>query len=295
VVADRTTGVVRRFTIRLNTGLITLAAVVTLPILIGMGARWSATSEIEFLRSNAASLELENASYREATAALTGQIQSLQTTVSELGARAAIDPAAARAIEKLPSLLKARAVGGTTESLPRQQLFSGVNSLEDTFGVLRGLLEGLESRLRVVRRDVERRQALAAATPSIWPVYGWLSGGYGQRTDPFTGEVGFHRGLDISADKGQPVFATADGTVETASYSGDYGNLVVIDHGFGLRSKYGHLSRFRVKAGDTVRRGSVVGYVGATGRATGSHLHYEVLANGRILNPLRLLTARVGH
>ncbi len=295
VIGDRTTGVVRRFTIRLNTALITVGTVVTLPVLIGLGARWSATSEIEFLRTSQASLEMENASYREATAALTGQIQSLQTAVTELGARAAIDPAAARAIEKLPSLLKGRAVGGTTESLPRQQLFSGVNSLEDTFGVLRGLLEGLESRLRVVRRDVERRQALAAATPSIWPVYGWLSGGYGQRADPFTGEVGFHRGLDISADKGQPVFATADGDVETASYSGDYGNLVVIDHGFGLRSKYGHLSRFRVKAGDTVKRGDIVGYVGSTGRATGSHLHYEVLANGQILNPLRLLTARVGH
>ncbi len=283
---------VRRFTVGLRPALSGVVLAVGLPMLVGLGARWSARSEIEFLRSSNASLELENASYRDATAALTGQIQSLQTAVTELGTRSSIDPVAARAIEKLPSLLKARAVGGTTEARAPQTLFPGVHSLEDTFGVLRSLLEGLESRLQIVRRDVERRQALASATPSIWPVYGWLSGGYGQRNDPFTGEVGFHRGLDISADRGQPVFATADGTVEVASYSGDYGNLIVIDHGFGLRTKYGHLLKSRVKGGDVVKRGDVVGYVGSTGRATGAHLHYEVLANGRLLNPLRLLTSR---
>jgi murein DD-endopeptidase MepM/ murein hydrolase activator NlpD len=156
--------------------------------------------------------------------------------------------------------------------------------------VLRALLQGLESRLRYVRRDVERREALAASTPSIWPAQGWLTGTFGGRSDPFTGEPGYHQGLDISTEKGQPVFATADGVVDAAAYTGDYGNLIVIKHGFGLATRYGHLSAFAVKPGVSVKRGDVIGYVGSTGRSTGAHLHYEILANGKPTNPLLLLT-----
>src|SRR5581483_11603979 len=105
-----------------------------------------------------------------------------------------------------------------------------------------------------------------------------------------TGEPGYHQGLDISTEKGSPVYATADGTVESAAYTGDYGNLIVLRHGFGLATRYGHLSAFGVKPGQSVKRGDVIGYVGATGRATGAHLHYEILANGKLLNPLQLLT-----
>lgn len=293
VVADRETGVVRRFTIRLRTGLVATAAVLSIPVLMGLGARWSAVSEIDFLRQSIASLEQENSSYRAATEALTGQIASLQSAVTELGVKASIDPATAKAIDKLPGVLRNRAIGGTSSATAPLPLFpTGVNSLEDTFGIMRDLLQGMETRLNVVRKSVERRQALANATPSLWPVFGWLSGSYGQRTDPFTGDSGFHRGLDISADRGQPVFATASGKVVIASYAGDYGNLVAIDHGFGLTTRYGHLSTFKVRTGARVNRGDVIGLVGATGRATGPHLHYEVLANGQLLNPLRLLTSR---
>jgi murein DD-endopeptidase MepM/ murein hydrolase activator NlpD len=293
VIADRETGVVRRFTVRLRTGLVATAAVFSIPVLMGLGARWSAVSEIDFLRQSIASLEQENSSYRAATEALTGQIASLQSAVTELGVKASIDPATAKAIDKLPGVLRNRAIGGTSSATAPLPLFpTGVNSLEDSFGIMRDLLQGMETRLNVVRKSVERRQALANATPSLWPVFGWLSGSYGQRTDPFTGDSGFHRGLDISADRGQPVFATASGKVVIASYAGDYGNLVVIDHGFGLTTRYGHLSTFKVRSGARVNRGDVIGLVGATGRATGPHLHYEVLANGQLLNPLRLLTSR---
>ena len=163
-------------------------------------------------------------------------------------------------------------------------------SPEDTFGVLRTLLQGLESRLLYVRRDVERQEALAAATPSIWPTFGWLTGTFGGRADPFTGERGFHQGLDIATDKGRSVYATADGTVTSASRSGDYGNLVELQHNFGLSTRYGHLSTFTVGPGTVVKRGDVIGVVGSTGRSTGTHLHYEILANGKLINPLQLLT-----
>ena len=111
---------------------------------------------------------------------------------------------------------------------------------EDTFGVLRTLLQALESRLSYVRRDVERQEALAARTRRSGRRYGWLTGTFGGRPDPFTGEPAFHQGLDISTEKGQPVYATADGTVESAAYTGEYGNLIVVRHDFGLATRYGH-------------------------------------------------------
>ena len=129
---------------------------------------------------------------------------------------------------------------------------------EETFGLLRGLLESLESRLLVVRRNVERRNALAAATPSIWPSHGWITSTVGSRVDPITGGSDRHEGLDIAGDKGQPVYATASGKVTHASYQGAYGNLITIDHGFGLESRYGHLQDFSVANGAKVKRGDVI-------------------------------------
>ncbi|HEY1910627.1 MAG TPA: M23 family metallopeptidase, partial [Vicinamibacterales bacterium] len=198
----------------------------------------------------------------------------------------------ARAMAKLPAIVKSRASGGSSvaSAAVSEIAAAAFATPEDTFGVLRNLLQGLESRLRYVRKDVERREALASATPSIWPAHGWLTGTFGGRSDPFTGESGYHQGLDISLEKGSPVYATADGTVEAAAYNGDYGNLIILRHGFGLTTRYGHLSGFNVKAGQTIKRGDVIGFVGATGRATGPHLHYEILANGKLINPLQLLT-----
>jgi murein DD-endopeptidase MepM/ murein hydrolase activator NlpD len=271
-------------------------AVVTLPVLVGIGAAWKAKSEVADIYASQRALELENASYRTATAELSGQIQSLQTAITDLGARAALDPSLARAMETLPAFVKSRAMGGTVGTASKQEATSYTNALtalanpEDTFGLLRTLLEGLESRLSVVQRNVDRRNALANATPSIWPAHGWLTSTMGRRTDPMTGGADYHPGLDIAGDKGQAVYATADGVVTHAGRQGAYGNLITIDHGFGLETRYGHLSGFQVRQGERVQRGDLIGRLGATGRATGTHLHYEVLANGRLLNPLRLLT-----
>jgi murein DD-endopeptidase MepM/ murein hydrolase activator NlpD len=162
-------------------------------------------------------------------------------------------------------------------------------SPEAMFSPLRDALERLELGLRSVRSDVERRQALAAATPSIWPAIGWLSSAFGDRPDPFSGSKGLHPAIDISADKGSPVVATADGVVESTGWKGNYGNLLVVDHGFGIKTKYGHLQSFAVKPGARVRRGDLIGHVGATGRATGPHLHYEILANGQLIDPFGFL------
>jgi murein DD-endopeptidase MepM/ murein hydrolase activator NlpD len=295
LIADRSTGVLRRVTISLRYGIAAVVSVLMMPVLIGLGAKWSATAEIDSLRSTATSLQVENANFRQTTGELTTQIQSLEGVIDELGASPAFDPAQLSAMQKLPALIRSKASGGAANSVSKtvsltSMLATSLTSPDDTFGVLRDLLQALESRLTNVRRDVERQEALAAATPSIWPAHGWLSGTFGGRPDPITGEPGFHQGLDISAERGRPVFATADGRVESASYSGDFGNLVVLRHDFGLSTRYGHLSGFKVRPGQKVQRGDVIGFVGSTGRATGAHLHYEILASGRLINPLQLLT-----
>lgn len=297
VVADRQTGAVRRLTIRLRPFAVSMFVVLALPVVVGFGLRLRALAEVDHLRTSNLSLEQENVSYRDATGALTTQIESLQSAMNELGLRARLDPVSARAMEKLPPVVRNRAVGGTSVEGATAMLTPHVSSAdssspEQTFGILRSVLTSLESHLNIVRRTVEKREALMSATPSIWPIHGWLSAGYGMRSDPFTGQRDFHPGLDISADRGTPIFATAAGIVELAAPSGDYGNLVVIDHGYGLVTRYGHLSKFAVWAGRKVKRGDVLGYVGATGRATGPHLHYEVLANGKLINPLQLLAGR---
>jgi murein DD-endopeptidase MepM/ murein hydrolase activator NlpD len=298
VIADRSSGVVRRVTISLRPTVLVVAGVLLLPILIGLGARWSARVELDQIHAANSALQIENGSYRTATGELTAQIQSLETVINDLGARAELEPAQARAMQKLPAVVKTRATGGVSQpnaAIAEIAQAATLSSPEDTFGVLRDLLRGLESRLRYVRRDVERREALAGATPSIWPAHGWLTGYFGGRSDPFTGEPGFHQGLDISTEKGDPVFATADGVIDAASYTGDYGNLIVIQHAFGLSTRYGHLSAFMVKPGQHVKRGDVIGRVGSTGRSTGAHLHYEILANGKLINPLALLTQPANH
>jgi hypothetical protein len=193
LVADRTSGVVRRVTISVRPAVAVACAIVTLPVLIGIGAAWKAKSEVAALYSSNRSLEAENANYRGATDALSDQIQSLQTLVADLGARSALDPALAKAVERLPAFVKNRAMGGsaTASGLAQQSAYAKTLSVlaapEDTFGVLRNVLEGLQTRLQDVRHMVERRNALAAATPSIWPAHGWLTSRMGSRQHPVTG------------------------------------------------------------------------------------------------------------
>src|SRR5688572_20624555 len=289
VLADRTSGVVRRFTISLKPALIIVLSVVTLPMLIGTGAALKARHDVANVFATNSTLLFENANYRAATETLAGQIMALQTAMSELGAKAALDPSLQNSMDRLPAVIKSRAMGGPTAGSALTSMTPGLNSPENTFALLKDLLQGLESRLHTLRSDVDKRNQLAAATPSIWPTHGWLSSSMGNRSDPFTGERDFHPGLDISADKGDPIYSTADGKVTHAASAGNYGNLVIVDHGYGIETRYGHMSAFKVKVGQTVKRGDLLGLVGATGRATSSHLHYEVRANGRILNPLQLL------
>ena len=235
---------------------------------------------------------MENASFREATGELAGQIASLQAAVDEIGARAAVDPDADRAMSGCPRAC----ANGRWAARParRRPVLSGAFGAPDnTFGVLRDMLGVIENRLAIVRTGVERRQALASATPSIWPVAGWISSVFGNRRDPFTGGADFHPGLDISGDHGPA------------------------DPRAGRRHRHrrrlqrqlrqpGHAST--TASGSRRATGTCPGSPSApasrsaaarssatsasTGRSTSSHLHYEVLVNGQLTNPLNLLSGR---
>lgn len=137
----------------------------------------------------------------------------------------------------------------------------------------------------------------ANSAPNLWPVEGAVTGSFGERIDPFNGEGAFHRGVDISANYGQPVIAPADGVVAFADFMGGYGRAIELDHGHGMTTRYGHLASYAVVPGQYVRRGDTIGYVGSSGRSTAPHLHYEVRINDTPVNPhkfLRLTIARNG-
>lgn len=158
-------------------------------------------------------------------------------------------------------------------------------------------LEMIEERLSTRRSSIDllaetmRREFPGAAsyasdsaphtTPSIWPAAGYVSSPYGLR---FNGTE-FHQGIDIAADMGTPIVATADGVVTAAGWNGGYGNMVDVDHGGGIVTRYGHASAVAVTVGQQVRRGEVIAYVGSTGRSTGPHVHYEVRVDGQPVNP----------
>jgi murein DD-endopeptidase MepM/ murein hydrolase activator NlpD len=277
------------FTLSLRRVIVGLAIVIGFPILFAVGARWSIQAELQAALNAERTAEMENNGYRAVTKQLATQISSLQETVSEIDRSAKIEPATAKAIAHLPALMKNRAVGGA-DAVPGSAILSAaVGPPEEMFGTLQRLLSALESRLAVVKSNVDSRAELAAATPTGWPTLGWLSATFGEREDPFTGGRSFHTGLDISADRDAPVVAPADGHVVSASYQPQYGNLLVIDHGYGMMTRYGHLSRFAVKPGSQVHKGDLIAYVGSTGRATGPHLHYEILVDGRFIDPFKLL------
>ena len=136
---------------------------------------------------------------------------------------------------------------------------------------------------------IESKQAKWDATPSVWPVKGWITSGFGKRVSPFTGQMAVHEGIDIGAPFNTPVQAPAAGRVVVTGFDPRMGNLIAIDHGYGMETQYGHLAKVLVKSGQKIRRGDVIGLVGSTGLSTGPHLHYHVKSNSHAVDPQRYI------
>lgn len=196
-----------------------------------------------------------------------------------------------------------------TSSIPDEQRkagFGGVNRYKDLEGynnselvintskrvdILSKQLAIQSKSLDEILKLAKEKEKLLAAIPAIQPIKNeqlrQMASGFGYRSDPFTKIRKFHAGMDFSAKTGTPIYATGDGVVDKADNTASgYGNHIVIRHGFGYETLYGHLSKYKVRAGQRVKRGDVIGYVGSTGRSEAPHLHYEVHKNGEVVNPL---------
>lgn len=183
--------------------------------------------------------------------------------------------------------------------LERQRNLDRLDSLKDNelVNTVRTKLDQLEQMMYIQSKsfDFLANEAVSqkdrtAHIPAIQPVpekyLRTMASGYGTRIDPVYGTMKFHEGLDFSAPPGTPVYATADGTVQSAGWSGAYGNLIEIAHGYNYQTRYAHLSKIKVRPGQTVKRGDLIGEVGNTGKSTGPHLHYEVRYRGQPMNPV---------
>jgi murein DD-endopeptidase MepM/ murein hydrolase activator NlpD len=180
--------------------------------------------------------------------------------------------------------LNGPAVGGSKVDYPTADLLRSAN-LKDGIQILKGRTADLEGQFSIQAQVAQQHATRLRITPNIWPVKGAITSHYGNRSDPFSGDAELHLGLDISALYNTQVHVPADGRVIYAQRKAAYGNLLIIDHGNGLTTRFGHLSRFIVKVGQKVKRNEVVGLVGTTGRTTAPHLHYEVRMNDRAVNP----------
>lgn len=233
-------------------------------------------ADLRELRLTNADLKRQNLDYELSVEHLNERVASLQDFVRKLSVMAGLD-----------NDVTSREAGiGGPHDLDYTTTSSAFAEVKGELDRMRSNLTNLEEKSRVLERFYQNNTLMLASTPSIWPVRGYYSSIFGERKDPFTGEREMHYGIDISTTVGRPVVATADGVVLYAARRGTYGNVVVIDHKFGVMTRYAHLSGFNVRAGQQVKRGDVIAFVGSTGRSMAPHLHYEVWVNDRPVMPL---------
>jgi murein DD-endopeptidase MepM/ murein hydrolase activator NlpD len=268
-----------RVPVRLAKWTLTLAGVVGFTVVGVMVHAARITIEIHDLRrlrTENSELLTKTRTYEENAGKLQAKVLQLQTMVTKLGVMAGLEH----------SLPEAGSAG-----------VGGAIGLESQAPVLapRALAAIDESLTSLTRRSAQLEEfytdqtLVLASTPSIWPVRGYLSAGFGNRKDPFTGQRDFHSGIDVSTPIGTRIFAPADGVVLSAATQGAYGNSIMMDHGYGVVTRYGHLDAYAVRAGQRVRRGDLIGFVGNTGRSTGPHLHYEVWVRDQAQNPIHFI------
>jgi len=233
-------------------------------------------AELRRLRTENRALRVKTEEYEQSAGQLRIKIETLQNMVTKLGVMAGLE-------KTLPDTR----VGGVGGAIGAESTAPAIDPI--VMHEMDRNVSALTARSARLEEFYQDQSVLLASTPSIWPVRGYLSAGFGNRIDPFTNQRDFHTGLDISAPVGTKVQAPADGVVVSAGQKGGYGNSIIIDHGFGIVTRYGHLSGFNVKPGQRVKRGDVIAFVGDTGRSTAPHLHYEVWVRDQAQNPIHYI------
>ena len=232
--------------------------------------------ELRRLRAENRALLTKTVEYEQNAGRLQVKLEYLQRTVAKLGVMAGIE-------QTLPDA-QVGGVGGVPAAESQAPTIepSALREMDRS-------LSDLTERSDKLTRFFEDQSVLLSSTPSIWPVRGYLSAGFGNRLDPFTGQRDFHPGIDISTPQGTKIHSPADGVVIAVGVKGAYGNAVTVDHGFGIMTRYGHMASFNVRPGQRIRRGDVIGFVGSTGRSTAPHLHYEVWVRDQAQNPIHYI------
>ena len=238
-------------------------------------------------------LRIQNAHLREDLEDLADSVAQIQMKMAELEKRdnsvyrsifeASPLPDSARAtfLEKQQEIAKVEGMSGNEL----------VRSIAQTLNNLKNRIAAQNTSYRQINNLINNKEKLLAATPAIQPVsnkdLSRIASGFGYRIDPIYKTVKMHAGLDFTAPQGTPIYATADGVIKVAGRSdGGYGNHVVINHGYGYETLYGHMLRIKARTGQKVKRGDLIGYVGSTGKSTGPHCHYEVHKNGQRVDPV---------
>jgi murein DD-endopeptidase MepM/ murein hydrolase activator NlpD len=232
--------------------------------------------EVYKLRAQNRALANKNKEYERSAVDLQAKIGNLQSVVDKLGVMAGLD-------QVLPDP-KLGGVGG----LPSRETVAPIID-PSALHAMRDDVSSLTERSQRLEEFYKGQKALLSSTPSVWPVRGYLSASFGNRLDPFTGQPDFHPGIDIATPIGSKVHAPADGVVVFVGPKGGYGNAIVVDHQYGVVTRYAHLSAFNVRPGQRVKRGDVIGFVGSTGKSTAPHLHYEVWVHDQAQNPIHYI------
>jgi len=236
------------------------------------------SSALQFLTAENRELRKENMRFEASLTQIGERINSVESVASRL----------AKAVG-LNDVLISRPAGGGLALRAERRGAQGM--LEEELGSLRNRARTLDHSMEQLTAACESRLRLVASTPSLVPVVGFYSDGFGWRNDPFTGEREFHKGLDLVAPSGTLVHAAADGVVTRSGRMSGYGKMIHISHGFGHGTRYGHLSEILVQPGQRVHLGDAIGRVGSTGRSSGPHLHYEVFQGDRQVDPRKFLGA----
>jgi murein DD-endopeptidase MepM/ murein hydrolase activator NlpD len=233
--------------------------------------------ELRRLRTENAALLVRTREYEQNAGQLQAKVNRLQNTVMKLGVMAGLE-------QTLPAV-GVGGVGGVASAdsvAPRLEAQMDLKSMDRE-------LSDLTQRSARLEEFYKDQTILLASTPSVWPVRGYLSARFGNRMDPFTQQWDFHSGIDISTPIGTKIQSPADGVVVFIGTKGAYGKAMVIDHGHGVVTRYGHMDSFDVRPGQRLRRGDVIGSVGNTGRSTAPHLHYEVWVQDQAQNPIHFI------
>ncbi|MBK9519167.1 MAG: peptidoglycan DD-metalloendopeptidase family protein [Anaeromyxobacter sp.] len=242
----------------------------------------------------------ENSVLKEENAQLRSQVLLVQEKVAHISATLdrveRFDAKLRTAVTTLQDPERNLAIGPVGSAEPDLAPAGPAPAAEQNVSGLPGRLGSLETEasrqeqsLRELQEYFDDQHSLLASTPSIWPSRGWVTSDFGTRIDPVFADRQMHEGLDIATPHGQPVLAPSDGVVVFSGVEGGYGKVLVLDHGYGVKTRYGHLSEVLVKLGDRVARGEKVAAVGNTGKSTGPHLHYEVRVNGIPENPRKFI------